>query len=67
MVDTILLECLSHGGTNAEQMQRNLEVPTNASNARAKITAALHRRGLDAREFPPPCGRRSVFSWHPLL
>jgi hypothetical protein len=62
MVDTMLLECLSHGGTNAEQMQRNLEVPTDANHAPAKRTGALNRRGLDARELRTPCGRRSVFS-----
>src|ERR1700686_4779187 len=39
--DTMLLVSLSHGGTNAEQMQWNLEVPTDANHAPAKKTAAL--------------------------
>jgi hypothetical protein len=62
MVDTMLLASLSHGGTNAEQMQWNLEVPMDAYRAPAKKTDALNRRGLDARELRTPCGRRSVFS-----
>jgi hypothetical protein len=62
MVDTMLLVSLSHGGTNAEQMQWDLEVPTDANHAPAKKTAALNRRGLDARELLSPPAGGEVFS-----